>query len=1046
MKPFSIILCICFFCFQLTAQWERLPGFGGNTVYKVEKIQGRLCALSVGELYFSEDEGNKWTKATPGIFIKSFTVSPNEILAASEDSFFKSSDFGITWEMLPFGFNGDPSLNDLTYAGGEFYISLGKQVFKLNQQSSTLDEVFNLESIGSDYDMTIYGNNNQLWLAPLQTNVRMTSDGGATWTEFPQFYSHYLAFSGDTTWGVAPIVPNAGAQFIIGDDPTIHNIDFPVPSATQAPDYFNVVDGELYAAFYEKLYRYKPSSAQWDIVMEDPFLSYIPIGILKSGEYKVVNASNGILRKKEQDADWIISNTGFDGYCAGFSSRAGVLTTSGVSTKSYFLLDSAKWISHPYKFEGVQAATMCQTTTGYYALYTGKLLHSVDLVNWTEVANAQTFPVDIESPLVARHDTLYIVPDTKLLNFSTDFGQTWVESGTVPLGNSQLEYTHLLAVDSILYSFTDNNEIFKLADTLAQMESKGYPPVSSSEPVQLSTYNSELFCLLNYNLWVSSDDSLNWVSWPILTQTGNIASIKQFLATASGYFALSSDGKNIYYASETLDTFITLDIGFIYDLPLNATINAIAFAKTNLYVLVDNKYMFTNSTFEPVQPKLFSGRIYIDENNNGTQDLTEVPVQGILVRKGIFRHSVSGVDGYYSIYDIDADTLQPVIHWPAWTLNPPFYITGNGSDTLNFGLVPSFLSDFSIDATANAPFRPGFNNTISITWQNLGIGQTSDVVFQFPGTAVSYLAADPVPDAISGDSLIWHLSNIAPGQQGKLVVNFMTHTDIAIGDTLQFLADIEPESTDEQPGDNVYQLNEVVVGAFDPNDKSVTPVIFTPDSLYTRVPLTYLIRFQNTGNFPASKVIVRDTLSQNLNLSSVEIIAASHPYQWDVLEGRVLEFTFDPISLPDSTNDEAGSHGFIKFRILPSAQLDYGEMIENSAQIYFDFNEPVMTNTVVTTIEFPSNSKELPEKELLILTPIPNPNNGAFKLAFSRRLSETASLQVLDLTGRIRFVSYLPAGTLATDVDLQNISEGIYFIQMKSSTERWNGKLIICRH
>jgi len=101
-------------------------------------------------------------------------------------------------------------------------------------------------------------------------------------------------------------------------------------------------------------------------------------------------------------------------------------------------------------------------------------------------------------------------------------------------------------------------------------------------------------------------------------------------------------------------------------------------------------------------------------------------------------------------------------------------------------------------------------------------------------------------------------------------------------------------------------LEEEIVAAYDPNDKSVTPETSEPTE---NEPLEYTIRFQNTGNFQADFVVVKDTLSNLLDLTTFQMIAASHEYEV-AIENRIATWTFNEINLPDSTSDEAGSHGF----------------------------------------------------------------------------------------------------------------------------------------
>ena len=137
-----------------------------------------------------------------------------------------------------------------------------------------------------------------------------------------------------------------------------------------------------------------------------------------------------------------------------------------------------------------------------------------------------------------------------------------------------------------------------------------------------------------------------------------------------------------------------------------------------------------------------------------------------------------------------------------------------------------------------------------------------------------------------------------------------------------------------------------VTASFDPNDKQAFPAGFGPDHLVEPDwEIEYLIRFQNTGTDTAFKVVIRDTLSPSLNPSTVRPGAASHPYTWDLTGEGVLSFTFDNILLPDSTTNEPESHGFISFTIEQDEDILPGTVFENTAFIYFDFNDPIMTNT-----------------------------------------------------------------------------------------------------
>ncbi len=167
-----------------------------------------------------------------------------------------------------------------------------------------------------------------------------------------------------------------------------------------------------------------------------------------------------------------------------------------------------------------------------------------------------------------------------------------------------------------------------------------------------------------------------------------------------------------------------------------------------------------------------------------------------------------------------------------------------------------------------------------------------------------------------------------------------------------------------------------IIDSFDPNDKQVSPIGTTTEHFTpTTASLKYLIRFQNTGSDTAYTVVVVDTLSEHLDMATLEVQGSSHPYKLGVSgKGRpVLSFTFNNINLPDSTRNQLASNGFIQFSITPKAGLAEKTLIENFADIFFDYNDPIRTNTTTNRIyDVPlvvDNTVHLDEKKVIILPP-----------------------------------------------------------------------------
>lgn len=240
------------------------------------------------------------------------------------------------------------------------------------------------------------------------------------------------------------------------------------------------------------------------------------------------------------------------------------------------------------------------------------------------------------------------------------------------------------------------------------------------------------------------------------------------------------------------------------------------------------------------------------------------------------------------------------------------------------------------------------------------------------------------------------------------------------------------------------------VGSYDPNDKQAQPVgIGSQHYIESGTEIEYMIRFQNTGTFPATNVRLRDTIDPNLDFLSIRYLGGSHSSQVSVLPGGILDVWFPGIMLPDSTSDEPNSHGFYKFAIRTKAGLAPGTVLENRAGIYFDFNPVVLTNTVFHTITehmFGTVTIE-PESELspIALTVFPNPFSESTTFRLSEPLKGEVSFTVRDLQGRIVHQQALPNPREFT-YQAGALPSGLYLFEIAvANGRRTSGKMMIAR-
>ncbi len=74
----------------------------------------------------------------------------------------------------------------------------------------------------------------------------------------------------------------------------------------------------------------------------------------------------------------------------------------------------------------------------------------------------------------------------------------------------------------------------------------------------------------------------------------------------------------------------------------------------------------------------------------------------------------------------------------------------------------------------------------------------------------------------------------------------------------------------------------------------------------------------------------------------------------------MLIVEFNNILLPDSTTNEIESHGFVQYQITPFQDAPKKSIITNVGDIYFDYNQPITTNTTLNTIGIPELDVTLP--------------------------------------------------------------------------------------
>lgn len=339
--------------------------------------------------------------------------------------------------------------------------------------------------------------------------------------------------------------------------------------------------------------------------------------------------------------------------------------------------------------------------------------------------------------------------------------------------------------------------------------------------------------------------------------------------------------------------------------------------------------------------------------------------------------------------------------------------------------------------------RPGFSTTYTICVKNLGINPAAgtlifDMTDPYFKNQIETMTASDNP-INTGSVLIWNTDSILPFQSVCFSVTVKWKTSLTIGEWVTIQATVNPiGEADIDFSNNFLHLRRQAIGSYDPNDKTVNQPVVGLQPNTTTVQLDYQIRFQNTGNFPASFIEVIDTLPYLLDSRTIEMLASSHPYSLEFPAQNVLKFHFADINLPDSTSDEPGSHGWLLFRIKTRTGLKPTDTIFNRCGIYFDFNDPVLTNRaktwfsqeIVSTDEFSAS---------LELAVFPNPTDDFAIVQFVLDKPASIECRLFDYAGRLVetfAVKPFSAGLQAWPVSLRGHPSGVYFLEMKTGSRR----------
>lgn len=447
---------------------------------------------------------------------------------------------------------------------------------------------------------------------------------------------------------------------------------------------------------------------------------------------------------------------------------------------------------------------------------------------------------------------------------------------------------------------------------------------------------------------------------------------------------------------------------------------------------------FINGDVQSENCNSITGMVIYDEDNSGC-DSNDIGISGFMINATNDDYSISTFsrNGLYELGTIGTSFTISLVNIPEYFTADPvsaeINFTNSNIEQVDFCVTATqTIADLSITILPITSARPGFEAEYQLIIENRGTETVPNFFASlvFDDTAQTFLHSSPTPVSNTSNELLFEFQNLAPFNQQIVDLTMETFAPPLVngGDILTFTANVTPNENDYTPEDNTFVYDQIVVNSFDPNDKQV----LQGEEIYldeTDKYLEYLIRFQNTGTASAVNVRILDSLHPKLDWTTLQPVNASHDYHIEITDGNQVEFVFDNINLPHEGANEEESQGFVAYKIKPKNNVQVGNVISGNARIYFDFNAPIITNTVFTEIVDRVVSTEDNNAILNRLFLYPNPSYNNLNLRTTTDGIKIIKTTIYSLQGQKMGGFQL----IDNSINIENLASGMYLLKIETN-------------
>jgi uncharacterized repeat protein (TIGR01451 family) len=1035
-KYYMLSLVACLQLNTLFAQWSSLPMPVGRTVTSLAVNDGVLYAGGENFAMRSTD-GVSWA-GIPAIqfqetsSIATVAAENGHVYVSSyygDELLIKSDDNGLTWDTIP-----TPLPYNLFYAGDRIF-RVDQGIYFTDDNGQTWENV--LTTAFGQYILDMVAWNGKLYLSGF-SGLYTSSDNGSTWSspntslgangsQFPYldlyncgdmiFLYHYQiglfrSFDGNN-WELMPgtasmlihdmvwfqdniYMVNNDGLFVSQDSAATFTLHNDIPSSTSS---FATNGNDLLIGCGSGIYKSSDNGQTWltqNVNM--PHLEFpttaIPLDISSTGEQLIVSMDHKIYRDEGQGTQWrYVTDSGFGRFT---EIGDALLYTSNYPRYYISQDDGINWDNINLPGTSISSARFAFGNGWLFLKHAGDTIvwRSPDFGNIWE-ALPVSFPAYFNEIAFAQ-SKLFLFSGNEVIS-SADDGMTW-----------QPDMQGITFANPFYGVFSDGQRLLSVAFNGIYHYNAGEWHFTDA-PTPEFAFNFPQFAasgiyIVAYNpaipgeIWLSADEGQSWTN-----------------------IGLSNPYIQVPYVQLTI---LAIHQGALYVQgvsPFDPTVS-----------------LLWRLALDGSSGRFSQGTVFLDENANNLQDNAEAGLENEVVSTAS-NYVLTDNSGIYRLFFGQiGDTIRPVsLVSPYVSYHPDFHILSQAVLGYDFAATKTpGIYDLCVNMVPLTVFRPGFSTIVALICQNPGTEATNGQLCLVKPAQLEYVSSSPLPVSISSDTLIWNIETLEFREKTNIQLELKTDVSTAIGTPLALNASLTLAQTDSNHSNNTDLVESIVVGSYDPNDKNCSPAQITTAMATDGEWLTYTIRFQNTGNYPASFVRILDTLSSKLEPSSLRVLNSSHPASYSLKAPGIFEVMFQDINLPDSLSDEPNSHGFVQFAVFLKPGLMLGDEVGNTADIFFDYNMPIRTNTARMSVEMMSRSQERSIADAVFF---PNPASETVHIILPEAVSAPTTIVLRTSNGKI-----VMQDKFKSSFHVDKLMPGAYWMQVYSNEKLVaTGKIIV---